>query len=186
MKTLILSEENLIKHCIKGDRKAQETLYDRFYNELYAIGKRYLVDQQDTEDAIIQAFVKIFNGLDKFKYQGEGSLGRWIRTILINESIKQLNRRKAIQFDLSLEHIQLESESANGLEQMQAEDLLRMIEQMPTGYRMVFNLYVIEGYSHREIAKALNISENTSKTQLMKARRTLMIRLKKERNYGVQ
>ena len=186
MKTLILNEEKLIKHCIKGDRKAQETLYERFYNELYAIGKRYLVDQQDTEDVLIQAFVKVFNGLEKFSYQGEGSLGRWIRTILINESIKQLNRRKAIQFDNSLEHIQLEAESVSGLEQMQADDILRMIEQMPAGYRMVFNLYVIEGYTHREIAESLNISENTSKTQLLKARRTLMNRLEKERNYGVQ
>lgn len=145
---------------------------------------RYLSDHHDAEDAIILSFTKIFKNLRKFKYEGQGSLGRWIRTILINESIRLLQKRKQLDFNESLLQISLPNNDANGLQQMQASDILRMIEQLPTGYRTVFNLYVIEGYSHKEIADLLQVSENTSKTQLKKARTSLMNQLNKEKAYG--
>ena len=181
---MILNEEKLIQKCINNDRHAQESLYNQFYKDLYLIAMRYLSDHHDAEDAIILSFTKIFKNLRKFKYEGQGSLGRWIRTILINESIRLLQKRKQLDFNESLLQISLPNNDANGLQQMQASDILRMIEQLPTGYRTVFNLYVIEGYSHKEIADLLQVSENTSKTQLKKARTSLMNQLNKEKAYG--
>lgn len=184
MKELILNEEKLIEKCIEKDRHAQESLYKKFYKELYLIAMRYLSDHHDAEDAIILTYHKVFKGLKKFKFNGQGSLGKWIRTILIHESIRLLQKRKQLKFDDSILQIELENESANGLQQMQAEDILQMIERLPTGYRTVFNLYVIEGHSHKEIASLLKISENTSKTQLKKARVKLMSQINNEIAYG--
>lgn len=184
IKELIINEEELVKQCLKKERRAQENLYNHFYADLYRIAMRYLSDHHDTEDAIILSFTKIFKNLKKFTFQGPGSLGRWIRTILINESIRLLQKRKTLHFDETVLHISLPNDEANGLDLLQAEDLLQIIAQLPTGYRTVFNLYVIEGYPHKEIANLLGISENTSKTQLKKARTTLMNRITKEKNYG--
>ena len=122
--------------------------------------------------------------MNNFSYNGQGSLGKWVRTILINESIRSLKKRNLIEFNEDIRHLEQEQDEANGLQQMQAADIIRMIEKLPTGYRTVFNLFVVEGYAHKEIAEKLGISENTSKTQLKKARHQLMINLNEERNYG--
>ena len=183
---MILNENKLVEHCLKGDRRSQEALYHEFYEDLYKIGRRYLANHQDAEDALIQAYSKVFRSLETFQYQGEGSLGRWIRTIMIHESIKLINKRRSNELNDSLEDLQIETTSADSLAQMQAADLMKMIEHLPTGYRMVFNLYVIEGYTHKEIGELMKISENTSKTQLMKARKALMHRIKSEERYGTQ
>jgi len=183
---LILSEEELISRCIKKDRNAQEFLFNNYYQELYLIAMRYLVDHQAAEDAIIQSFTRIFEKMKSFSYQGQGSLGRWIRTILINESIRSLKKRNTIQFNEDLRYLDIQTSDANGLQELQAADILSMIEQLPTGYRTVFNLFVLEGYSHKEIARMLGISENTSKSQLKKARSHLMGKLKGERSYGTK
>lgn len=186
MKTWIISEEKLVERCLKRDRKAEESLYERYYAELYRIGMRYLSDHQDTEDVAIQSFTKVYQNLKSFQYYGKGSLGKWIRTIMINESLKFLQRRKNIAFEEDLGVVETESDNWNALQHMEAEDVLRMIEALPNGYRIVFNLYIIEGYSHQEIAEMLNISENTSKSQLRKARLTLIQALKAEKSYGKQ
>ena len=184
MKELILNEEELVKRCVNNDRHAQEFLFNQFYKDLYLIAMRYLSDHHDAEDVISESITKVFNSLKNFSYQGQGSLGRWVRTILINESIRLLKKRSLIQFNEDVKHMDFENSDANGLQQMQASDIIRMIEKLPTGYRTVFNLFVVEGYAHREIANMLHISENTSKTQLMKARNHLMNCIKEERNYG--
>tara|TARA_R110002049_G_scaffold284989_3_gene465673 strand:- start:2899 stop:3477 length:579 start_codon:yes stop_codon:yes gene_type:complete len=181
---LILNEEILIQNCIGNNRRAQETLYSNYYKELYLIAMRYLSDHHDAEDAIILCFTKVFKNLNTFNYQGQGSLGKWIRTILINESIRLLNKRNQFDFQSDLESINLPITTANSLEQMQASDILQLIEALPTGYRTIFNLYAIEGFSHKEIAALLKISENTSKTQLKKARTSLMNSINKEKAYG--
>ena len=174
MKTLIFSEEKLVERCLANDRKAQATLYEQHYADLYRLGMRYLSDHQDTEDVVIQSFTKAFQNLKAFRFQGQGSLGKWIRTILIHEALKLLQKRKAFAFDSPVEEAQLESPDFNALQSMAAEEIIRMIERLPSGYRTVFNLYSIEGYGHKEVAEMLGISESTSKTQLMKARKTLM------------
>lgn len=184
MKELILNEEELIKRCTKSDRHAQEFLFNQFYKELYLVAMRYLSDHHDAEDAIIQSFTRVFKSLKRFSYKGQGSLGRWVRTILINESIRILKKRHLMQFDADIKHMDFQNSDANGLQQLQASDITRMIEQLPTGYRTVFNLFIVEGYSHKEIAKMLGISENTSKSQLRKARNHLINNMNEESAYG--
>jgi len=93
VKELILNEEELVNRCIRNDRHAQEFLYNQFYKDLYLIAMRYLSDHHDAEDTIIQSFTKVFKSIKRFSYKGPGSLGRWIRTILINESIRSLKKR---------------------------------------------------------------------------------------------
>lgn len=186
MKTLIFSEEKLVERCLENDRKAQATFYERYYAELYRISMRYLSDHQDTEDVVIQAFTKAFKNLKAFHYLGQGSLGKWIRTIAIHEALKLLNKRKVFAFDTPVEEVQIESPSINALQTMAAEEIVHAIERLPSGYRTVFNLFSIEGYSHKEIAELLGISESTSKTQLLKARKTLMQSIAKTTNYGSQ
>ncbi len=184
LKQLILNEEEFVKRCSHNDRHAQEFLFNQFYKELYLIAMRYLSDHHDAEDAIIQTMTKTFKSLHKFTYKGQGSLGRWIRTILINESIRMLKKRSLIQFNSELVHLDLQNSEANGLEQLQASDITRMIERLPTGYRTVFNLYIVEGYAHKDIAKMLGVSESTSKTQLKKARNYLMNSMQNDKAYG--
>lgn len=181
---MILNEEELIRRCVKNDRHAQEFLFNQFYKNLYSISMRYLSDHHDAEDVVIQSFTRVFKNLKKFSYNGQGSLGRWVRTILINESIRLLKKRSLIQFNEDIKHLDFQNSDANGLQQMQASDITRMIEKLPTGYRTVFNLFVVEGYSHKEIAQMLGVSENTSKSQLKKARNHLMNKINKESAYG--
>jgi RNA polymerase sigma-70 factor (ECF subfamily) len=184
VKELILNEKELVNRCIDSDRHAQEFLFNQHYNDLYLIAMRYLSDHHDAEDVIILSFTRVFKNLKKFTYNGPGSLGKWVRTILINEAIRSLKKRQMIEFNDDIRHLDSQHSDANGLQQMQASDIIRMIEKLPTGYRTVFNLFVVEGYSHREIAEMLGISENTSKTQLKKARGHLMNNINEERNYG--
>ena len=186
MKELILNEEELVARCNSNDRHAQEFLFNHHYNDLYLIGMRYLSDHHNAEDVVIQSFTKVFKNLKKFTYQGQGSLGKWIRTILINESIRLLRKNSLIQFNDDLMQLNTQEMGADSLQQMQASDIIRLIERLPTGYRTVFNLYIIEGYAHKEIAQLLNISESTSKTQLKKARHQLMNNINREREYGTR
>jgi len=186
VKELILNEEELADRCSKNDRHAQEFLFNHHYTDLYLIAMRYLSDHHNAEDVVVQSFTKVFKNIKKFTYQGQGSLGRWVRTILINESIKLLRKKSLIQFNDELMQLNTMDMAADSLQQMQASDIIRLIERLPTGYRTVFNLYVLEGYAHKEIAELLNISESTSKTQLKKARHQLMSNIKEEREYGTR
>lgn len=181
---MILDEEELIRKCADGDRHAQTLLFDSYYEEFYLIAMRYLAEHQDAQDVIVKSFTRIFKNLSKFQSRGEGSLGRWMRTILINESIRLLQKRKIVQYDDSTAHIEIENPAADALQQMSADDIMRLIERLPTGYRTVFNLFAVEGYSHAEIAETLGISVSTSKTQLKKARHHLMSSITKEEAYG--
>ncbi len=182
---MILNEEELLKQCSLGDRHAQEVLFNQYYPDLYRIAMRYVSDHQEAEDVIIQSFTRVYKSLHSFSYNGPGSLGRWVRTILINEAIRSLKKKRLIEFDEDLRHLHLPNPDANALQQMQASDIQRMIEQLPAGYRTVFNLFVVEGYSHKEISQMLGVSESTSKTQLKKARHHLINDINKEKKaYG--
>lgn len=179
---MILSEEEIVRRCIKGDRHAQEFLFNKFYRSLYLISRRYLTDHYLTEDAVILTFTRVYRNLHQFAYQGPGSLGKWIRTILINESLRLLKQQN-LKFDEDIVGAQVENGEASGLDQLQAEDIIRMIEKLPPGYRTVFNLFAVEGYTHREIGKMLGISEGTSKSQLKKARISLISSIDQEKRY---
>jgi RNA polymerase sigma-70 factor (ECF subfamily) len=162
------NEDELIKGCVRRERNAQKRLYDTFSSKMYALCCRYVKDSMEAEDVLITAFTKIFDRIDQYK--GEGSFEGWIRRVIVNESLTYLRRNRSMYIETDLEAADREPDYQHLSDHLEAEDLLNMIQELPTGYRIVFNLYAIDGYSHKEIADQLNISENTSKSQLSRAR----------------
>lgn len=161
-------EQELIKGCLKRDRVAQKRLYDTFSSKMYALCCRYIKDSMEAEDVLITSFTKILDKIDQYKH--EGSFEGWIRRIVVNESLTWLRRNRNMYLETELEAADYEPDYQSLSDNLEAEDLLKMIGELPSGYRIVFNLYAIDGYSHREIAEQLGISENTSKSQLSRAR----------------
>ena len=139
-----------------------------FSSKMYALCCRYVKDSMEAEDVLVTAFTKIFDRIDQFK--GEGSFEGWIRRVIVNESLTYLRRNRSMYIETELEAADREPDYQHISDHLEAEDLLNMIQELPAGYRIVFNLYAIDGYSHKEIADQLNISENTSKSQLSRAR----------------
>jgi len=162
------TEEDLIKGCIKRERSAQKRLYDTFSPKMYAICSRYVKDSMEAEDVLITAFTKILDRIEQFK--GEGSFEGWIRRVVVNEALTYLRKNRSMYVETELDAAYREPDYQTLSDHLEAEDLLNLIQELPAGYRIVFNLYAIDGYSHKEIAEQLNITESTSKSQLSRAR----------------
>jgi RNA polymerase sigma factor (sigma-70 family) len=162
------TEEELIKGCVRRERSAQKQLYDTFSSKMYALCCRYVKDSMEAEDVLVTAFTKILDRIDQFK--GDGSFEGWIRRVVVNEALTYLRRNRSMYVETELEAADRDPDYQHLSDHLEAEDLLNMIQELPAGYRMVFNLYAIDGFSHKEIADQLNISENTSKSQLSRAR----------------
>ncbi len=175
LKIFQTSEEQLIRKCRKNDPAAQELLYRQYADKMLGVCRRYVNDRDQAEEIMIQGFTKVFTRLDQFKF--EGSFEGWIRRIMVNESLTFIRKNKNMYLEVDIEQAHREPDYARLDDHLQASDLLKLIDQLPTGYRTVFNLYAIEGYSHKEIATRLKISENTSKSQLSRARSILQKRL---------
>lgn len=176
-------ETEWIEGCKRQDSLAQKRLYEHYSSRMYALCCRYIPSKMEAEDVLITAFTKLFEHIDQFK--GEGSFEGWMRRIVVNESLTYLRRNKNMYLETEIEAADRAPDYAKLEDNLQAEDLLRLIGQLPTGYRMVFNLYAIDGYSHKEIADQLGISENTSKSQLSRARALLqknLVEIEKEVN----
>jgi len=165
------TEEDLVAQSIKGDGKAQKALFDRYSPRMLGVCIRYLKDEYTAEDIMITGFMKVFEKLYQFKF--EGSLEGWIRRTMINESLTYLRKNKQVFSDVDMEIVSGASSYGNAESALEQEDLLKMVAGLPIGYRTVFNLYAIEGFSHKEIAEKLGINENTSKSQLSRARALL-------------
>jgi RNA polymerase sigma factor (sigma-70 family) len=165
-----LSDEQLVKKCLEKDPLAQKQLFDSFSRKMMGVCLRYTKDAEEAQDVLQIGFVKVFEKLHLFN--NEGSLEGWIRKVLVNCALDQIRKNKKFDdnVDLSKVDFQMASENENVLEHLSANDLLKIIQEMPTGFRTVFNLYAIEGYTHQEIADQLNISINTSKSQYSRAR----------------
>ncbi|HKK77632.1 MAG TPA: RNA polymerase sigma factor [Saprospiraceae bacterium] len=171
-----MTEKELIQACRKRKRKAQQKLFDTYSPKMNGVLMRYLRSREDREDVLIEAFFKVFDNLDKFR--GDGSFEGWIRRIVVNEALMFL--RKQHNFNMTLEITDFDQPvRMKVVDHLAAQDILSLMEELPTGYRTVFNLYVIEGYKHREIAELLDISINTSKSQLILARKRMRELLKK-------
>lgn len=167
-----MTEERLIKGSLEGNARIQKQLYDRYSPAMYGICLRYAGDPDEAADILQEGFIKVFIRLGDYRY--EGSFEGWIRRIIINTAINHLMRLKKFQYHEDLEGIEREAiPDPTILDRLQHRDLIRLVQHLPPGYRMVFNLYEIEGYSHKEIAEMMGISVNTSKTQLLHARRYL-------------
>ena len=172
-------EKELIKLAVESNRHAQHQIYSKFSPRMLSVCRQYIKDLHQAEDIMIIAFMKAFTNLKKFKH--EGSFEGWIRRIMINECISYIRVHKKVMF---IEDENYFEESFNTIEsQFSVEDLQFLIDRLPDGYKMVFNLYAIEGYKHQEIATLLGINEGTSKSQLSHARKMLQSNINKLKNY---
>ena len=172
-----VTEPDLIAACLRGEPRAQRQLYNQFAGLMLTVCRRYLKRQEDAEEALLLGFAKVFRALPTFRQ--EGSLEGWVRRIMVNEALMELRRREPLHlsFEEFAQPENLAATPATADTQLHAEELLALLQELPVGYRTVFNLYALEGYSHPEIAEALGISEGTSKSQLSKARAMLQRRL---------
>ena len=166
-----MTEKELIKGCIQEDRYYQQELFRRYAGKMLVVCMRYARHEMEAEDLLQDAFIKVFDNLNKFEFKG--SFEGWVRRIVINTALKNYSKKSFKQEQIGLENypeLPLEPEIYAHL---QEEELLRLIAKLPEGYRLVFNLYAVEGYSHKEIADMLGIQESTSRSQLVKARKML-------------
>ena len=169
-------EDELIKGCLRREHHAQKLLYETYSSKMYGLCYRYIKDSMQAEDVLVTSFMKIFEKMEQFKH--EGSFEGWIRRIVVNEALTYLRRNRSVYLETELEQAEVEPNYKNLSDHLEAEDLLKIVSELPTGYRIVFNMYAIDGYSHKEIAEYLGISENTSKSQLSRARTHLQKVLK--------
>lgn len=163
-----MTESELVKGCIEESRQHQKVLWERYARKLLAVAIRYCQAREDAEDVLMESFVKIYDNLHRFN--GDSSLETWMRRIVINNSINKLRSHKMTS---DVEAINPIGAVDKGFDQMNVKELMSLLDKLPKGYRNVFNLYAIEGYSHKEIAETLGIDEGTSRSQLNKARKAL-------------
>jgi RNA polymerase sigma factor (sigma-70 family) len=161
-------EEELIKGCLRRERVAQQQLFDQYSSKMYSLCYRYVRHAMEAEDILVTAFTKIFDRIGQFK--GEGSFEGWMKRVVVNEALTYLRKSRTMYLETDLEQADREPDYDRLSDHLEEEDLLKMIQELPAGYRLVFNMYAIDGYSHKEIADQLGISENTSKSQLSRAR----------------
>lgn len=168
-----MTDEELIKTCLEGSRKAQKALFDKFSGKMMAVCMRYASDREQAEDWLQEGFIKVFTNLEKFKF--EGSFEGWVRRTMVNTCLDHIRRVKKQFIDVDISEADfLVGDEEKALSKLRVEEMIAIIEKLPVGYRTVFNLYAIEGYSHQEIADELGVTVSTSKTQYKKARTHLM------------
>lgn len=167
-----MNEQELIKCCQQRKPKAQEALYLRYADKMFRVCQRYIKKPEDAQDILITSFTKIFESIKNFTYRDEGSLEAWIRKIVINYSLMWLRKHHNFSLTETLDE-NLQEPDLSDVAGLGAEDILFIISKLPTGYRTVFSLNVIDGYTHEEISKLLNITESTSRSQLFKAKSLL-------------
>lgn len=172
-----VQENDLIAGCIDGDRRMQEELYNRFSPKMYAVCLRYASNADEAQDILQDGFIKVFRKLDSFR--GEGSFEGWVRRIFVNTAIEYFRKKKYLQPVTEKEENTIEGKYISALDELAEKDILELITQLSPGYRTVFNMYVVEGYSHKEIGDMLGISEGTSKSQLSRAKALLQDLVKK-------
>lgn len=174
------SDDLLIRECIDGKRKAYSQLFQQYAPVMLGVCMRYCKNRIDAEDVMQDGFIKVFGQIHKFR--GEGSFEGWIKRIMINAAIDNYQSNLKHAFHEDVDDFTHSNDLADNIDtaddlpdemNIPHKKLMEMIQDLPDGYRMVFNLYAIENFNHKEIATLLGISENTSKTQLLKARKTL-------------
>ncbi len=176
-----MTELELIAACKRHERRAQQSFFDRYSPFLFGVCKRYIRNREDAEEVLGEAFYKILTNIENFK--AEGNFEGWMRRITVNEALMFL--RKQHNFNLTVEldpNTDSETDTPTAIDELAAQDILVLLDALPVGYRTVFNLYAVEGYKHREIAETLGISINTSKSQLILAKKRLQ-ELLEEMNY---
>ena len=161
-----MTDEDLVRDCSRGDSRAQRALYERFSRRMFGICLRYTSSREEAEDILQEGFVKVFQAIGMWR--AVGPLENWVKKIIVNTALDHYRQQHT-----RIEETELFENSGEGVEPLQqyhAQELLRIIQKLPSGYRTVFNLYAIEGYNHKEIAEMLNVTEGTSKSQYARAR----------------
>jgi RNA polymerase sigma-70 factor (ECF subfamily) len=182
LKVLYLNQEEkeIIRLAIENNRSAQQKIYAQFSSKMLSVCRQYIKDIHQAEDIMITAFMKVFTNLKNFQHNG--SFEGWIRRIMVNECISHIRVQKKVSF---IEDEHCFEKSFNNIEsQFSVEDIQFLIDGLPDGYKIIFNLYAIEGYKHQEIATMLGINEGTSKSQLSHARKILKEQIIKLKNYS--
>lgn len=171
------NEKDIIKGCCEGSSAAQKVLYKSLCSKMFAVCIRYTNDYHSAEDVLQDGFIKVFKNIDK--YRGDGSFEGWVRRIFVNTSIEYYRKKVNMYAVTEIESDHIKTYDGDVVDLLQEADLLKLIGELSPGYKMVFNMYVIEGYSHKEIGELLNISEGTSKSQLSRARFLLQEKVNK-------
>lgn len=168
----ITKEEHIIRGCLKGDSESQRALYEHFKVPMFRLCLRYAKDRPEAEDLLQDGFIQVFSDLHQYKFNG--ALGGWIRRVIVNVALQHIRRNKRMFPTVEIESIADDYQTDEDVfSNLGVKALTKIIQQLPPGYRAVFNMYVIEGYSHKEIAAKLNFTVNTSKSQLSKAKAML-------------
>ncbi|MEM0939166.1 MAG: sigma-70 family RNA polymerase sigma factor [Bacteroidota bacterium] len=168
--------EKVIDLCRKNDPQGQKLLYERFINPMARLSTRYIEDDEEAADALIEGFMKVFDSLKKFEYRNDKFLEAWIKKIIINQCLGILRKKRKI---IKARDEMITREVHDQESEIAAYEIIDLIRLLPKGYRVIFNLAVIDGYSHKEIAEILGISESTSRSQLTRARHLLKNILRK-------
>jgi RNA polymerase sigma-70 factor (ECF subfamily) len=180
----LTKELQLVKDCQNNERKAQKELFELHSDRMYSVSLRYMSNSSEAEDVVVVAFTKVFKNIKDYKFQGEGKLSAWIRRIVVNECLMLLRSKHNFNLMQNIDDVTTHAD-LQPLAALHAADIMVMVSRLPIGYRTVFNLHVVEGYNHAEIAKRLSIEEGTSRSQLSKAKDQLKKMLNKENNdYG--
>lgn len=166
-----MKEEDLIIGCVREDKNCQKELYKRFAGKMMVVCLRYANNRMEAEDMLQDGFIKIFDNIGKFKM--EGSLEGWVRRIMVNTAINKIRANKVRFEEISDDKESFQDQDKNVIDRMSEQDILNLINKMPQGYRYVFNMYAIEGFSHKEIATSLGIEEASSRSQYAKAKKYL-------------
>lgn len=172
-----MSDEDLVRGCMREDRSFQSLLYEKYSNKMFAICMRYSNTREEAEDVLQDSFIKIFNKISSFR--GDGPLEGWMRRVMVNTALKSRDKRRLKFESGDIEHAPEQGMAAKAISKMGEKDILRLISELPEGYKLVFNLYAVEGYSHKEIGAMLDISESTSRSQYSRARHQLVEKLER-------
>lgn len=169
------TQKEILALCLQGDRQAYKQLFDMYSGRMMALCYRYARDRNEAEDIVQEGFIRVFTKLNL--YQGTGSFESWMKRVMINTALKY-REKHIVKYSYSeLDNVHVFDKAPTIIDELSKEEILKLIQELPNGYRTVFNLYVIEGYSHKDIGEMLNIGESTSRSQLVKARNLLKQKL---------
>ncbi len=170
-----MKDIEIIKGCLREDPACQKTLFERYAPKMFTVCRRYARHHMEAEDMMQDGFVKVFDNLEQFSFKG--SFEGWIRRIMVNTALKHYRKSSFQKEQIGFEDYQTATVAPEAISALGEEEIMNLIANLPDGYRVVFNLYVLEGFSHQEIGEALKIAESTSRSQLVKARKMLQSRI---------
>jgi RNA polymerase sigma-70 factor (ECF subfamily) len=184
----MMSDQEIIEGCVRHDRRSQQVLYEKYSRYLLGVCLRYSTDKEEAEDILQESFLKIFFNIKE--YSGTGSFTGWLRKVAVNTAITNYHKNLKHRYHIDIEeYVTIETGTASFEEDyFTSDELYKVLNELPSGYRMVFNLYAVEGYKHKEIADMLSIDTNTSKSQYSRAKAVIREKLEKlrklKRNYS--